>query len=64
LSLTELREAFSLTRAQTSELARAFSVTPPVAEGVPHNSIGPISAPAWLRYLTMHADWESRKLKA
>ncbi|WP_293914143.1 DinB family protein [Deinococcus sp.] len=64
LGLSELRDLFSLTRAQTSELARSFEVTPPVREQVLHNMIGPISARAWLRYLSGHADWESRKLKS
>ena len=64
LSLSELAELFSLTRAQTSELARAFGHMPPVHDTARHNSIGPISAPAWLRYLTMHAEFESRKLKS
>ena len=62
LSLPQLRELASLTRAQTSQLARQFEQTPP-HEKAEHNSLGPLSARAWLRYLNLHADLESRRLK-
>ncbi len=62
LSLPQLRELASLTRAQTSQLARQFETTPP-QEKVDHDGLGPLSARAWLRYLNLHADLESRRLR-
>ena len=60
--MPQLRELASLTRAQTSQLARQFEATPP-QETVEHDGLGPLSARAWLRYLNLHADLESRRLR-
>ncbi len=62
LDLAGLRQLASLTRAQTSEFARSFEVRPP-QDKVEHNALGPISARAWLRYLILHAELESLRLK-
>ncbi|MDV6374870.1 DinB family protein [Deinococcus arenicola] len=63
-SLAELRDLLSQTRSGTVDLARQLHVSPP-EEGatVNHNGLGPLTAKAWLRYLTQHADLESRKLR-
>ena len=63
LTLPQLREAASLTRAATSEQARQFEKQPPVVDTAQHNDFGPLSARAWLRYLLFHAEFESRRLK-
>ena len=64
MGLPELRILLSQTRSGTVDLARQLHTTPP-EEGatVNHNSLGPLSAKAWLRYLAQHADLESRKLR-
>ncbi|GAA3997401.1 DinB family protein [Deinococcus rubellus] len=62
LDLAGLRQLASLTRAQTSDLVHSFGAQPPLGK-VEHNSLGPLSARAWLRYLTLHAEFESRRLK-
>lgn len=63
-SLGELQDILSQTRAQTVDLARQLHDNPP-PEGttVEHNSLGPLSAKGWLRYLAQHGDLESRRLK-
>lgn len=63
-TLRELQDLLSQTRAQTVDLARQLHDTPPV-EGttVEHNGLGPLTPGAWLRYLTGHADLESRRLR-
>lgn len=63
-TLRELQDLLSQTRAQTTDLARQLHAAPP-AEGtvVEHNGLGPLTARAWLRYLTQHADIESRRLR-
>lgn len=63
-TLAELRELLSQTRSGTVDLSRQLHVSPP-EEGatVTHNGLGPLTAKAWLRYLTQHADLESRKLR-
>ncbi len=63
-SWDELRAAFQTTRQQTVELARTLATRdrqqlPLVA----HNQFGPLSIPGWLRYLTVHANRESKRLK-
>jgi hypothetical protein len=32
-------------------------------EKVVHNSLGPLSVKAWLVYIKMHSEWESKKLR-
>ncbi|KEF34185.1 DNA-binding protein [Deinococcus sp. RL] len=64
VSLRELQELLSQTRSRTVDLARRLNASPP-AEGltVEHNGLGPLTPKGWLRYLTQHADLESRKLR-
>ena len=63
-SLTDLRNLLSQTRAGTVDLARQLHASPPGdGDTVNHNGLGPLTAKAWLRYLTQHADLESRRLR-
>lgn len=65
LGLEELRKLLSQTRSQTVDLARQLHRKPPHDDFVvEHNGLGPLTAKGWLRYLTQHADLESRKLRA
>ncbi|WP_309572181.1 DinB family protein [Deinococcus sp.] len=64
LSMGDLRALLSSTRAGTIELTRQLHRHPPQDDvTVEHNSLGPLTAKAWLRYLTQHADLESRRLR-
>lgn len=62
--LRELQDLLLQTRSRTVDLARQLHAAPPL-EGVTveHNGLGPLSPKAWLRYLTQHADLESRRLR-
>lgn len=63
-SLRELQDLLSQTRAQTVDLARQLHAAPPQDDlTVEHNGLGPLTSKAWLRYLTQHADLESRRLR-
>jgi len=63
-TLRELQDLLSQTRAQTTDLARQLHAAPPVeGTAVEHNGLGPLTPKAWLRYLTQHADLESRRLR-
>lgn len=63
-SLRQLQTVFSQTRIETIDLARQLHLSPPHDDFViEHNSLGPLTAKGWLRYLTHHADLESRRLK-
>ncbi|WP_291423456.1 DinB family protein [Deinococcus sp.] len=63
--LPQLRSTLSQTRARTVELARQLHHNPPDDDFVvEHNGLGPLTAKGWLRYLTQHADLESRKLRS
>ncbi|CAM3581560.1 DinB family protein [Deinococcus frigens] len=62
--LAELRNLLSQTRSGTVDLARQLHANPPEdGATVGHNGLGPLTAKAWLRYLTQHADLESRRLR-
>ncbi len=64
-SLADLRTMFSTTRAKTIDLARQLHKNPPSDQlMIEHNGLGPLTPKAWLRYLTQHADLESRRLRA
>ncbi|MFC4638732.1 DinB family protein [Deinococcus hohokamensis] len=64
-SLRELRELLSQVRSGTVDLVRQLHAAPPEDSlTVDHNGLGPLTAKAWIRYLTQHADLESRKLRA
>lgn len=62
-SVSQLRSAFVTTRAETVRLARQLQAhDPPRTATVVHNDLGPLTARGWLRYLTTHANLESRRL--
>ncbi|AXG99166.1 DinB family protein [Deinococcus wulumuqiensis] len=64
-TLRQLQVLLSQTRARTVDLARQLHLSPPDDDFVvEHNGLGPLTAKGWLRYLTQHADLESRKLKS
>ncbi|OLV15441.1 DinB family protein [Deinococcus marmoris] len=64
VTLAELRNLLSQTRSGTVDLARQLHANPPEdGATVNHNGLGPLTAKAWLRYLTQHADLESRRLR-
>ncbi|MFC4452850.1 DinB family protein [Deinococcus sonorensis] len=59
-----LLQAFSTTRARTIDAARRLEQRPPApGTTLPHNGLGDLSEKGWLRYLTLHADLESRKVR-
>lgn len=64
LTLDEQREVFRQTRAATVELAAMLSTTG-VGDSATalHNEFGPLSARGWLRYLELHANLESKKIR-
>lgn len=64
-TLRELQELLAQTRAQTVDLARQLhGAPPPEGTTVEHNGLGPLTPKGWLRYLTQHADIESRRLRS
>lgn len=64
-SILQLQQLMKDTRRRTTELAYQLHRTPPHEDDtVEHNSLGPLSAKGWLRYLTHHADLESRRLRS
>lgn len=64
LDMAALCTAFSTTRAETLALARAIEQKG-VAETAKanHNGMGDVSLKIWLRYLTTHANFESKRIK-
>ncbi|MHA0042801.1 DinB family protein [Deinococcus sp. PEB2-63] len=63
-TLPQLQALITSTRAASVDLARQLHTRPPNDDQtIPHNSLGDLTAKAWLRYLTHHADLESRKLR-
>ena len=63
-SWAELLADLQTTRAHTADLARRLEASPP-AQGVtvPHNGLGDLTPKGWLRYLTLHANIESRRVR-
>lgn len=64
LPLSELRGHFTTTRRGTVALVNILmlaGISP--SRSVPHNDFGDLSLRGWLRYLGMHAEIESRKLR-
>jgi hypothetical protein len=51
------------TRAETVAIGRRLAAEGKAEMVVAHNSIGPLSALGWLRYLRLHADLESRRVR-
>ncbi len=64
LELAAMRDEFRATRATTIELAQEIQQRG-IAETTTanHNAFGDISPKLWLRYLTMHANFESKRVK-
>ena len=61
--LEALVERFDAVRAETVALARRVAAEGVEGVKVEHNSLGPISARAWLRYLHAHAELETKRAK-
>lgn len=61
--LARLVERFDAVRAETVALGRRVAAADAGAALVEHNSLGPISARAWLRYLQVHAELEMKRVK-
>jgi hypothetical protein len=64
LDVAALRDALSATRAETLAIVNAIQQKG-VAETAKanHNDMGDVSLKLWLRYLTMHANFESKRVK-
>lgn len=64
LTIEELRHEFNSTRAKTLEIINAIQQKG-VAESATanHNDMGDVSIKLWVRYLTMHANFESKRVK-
>ena len=58
-----LVERFGAVRAETVALGRRIAAADAGAAAVEHNSLGPISAQAWLRYLQVHGELEMKRAK-
>ncbi len=60
----ELKEDLSQARTQTVQLVGELeSNNVDVSKTITHNQHGDLSIKGWVRYLNMHADFESRRLK-
>ena len=64
LNYAQLQDFFRATRAETVQLAQRIAAAKvPDAATVSHNFMGKLSARAWLRYLEMHANTESKRIR-
>jgi hypothetical protein len=61
--LAQLVERFAAVRAETVALGRRVAAADAGATPVEHNSLGPITARAWLRYLQVHGELEMKRAK-
>ena len=61
--LARLVERFDAVRTETVALGRRVAAADAGAVQVEHNSLGPISARAWLRYLQVHGELEIKRAK-
>jgi hypothetical protein len=61
-SWADLRTMFEQTRRESVALARSLSSTQ-LAQKVRHNMYGEISTAAWMRYIYIHGNLESRRLR-
>ncbi|RME81104.1 MAG: hypothetical protein D6775_14485 [Caldilineae bacterium] len=59
----ELLAQFEVTRAETVHLARELAAAGAVQTRIMHNQWGELSVRAWLRYLDIHANWESQRAR-
>ena len=62
--LGALVDELRATRAETVALGRRLAAEGRSGVAVEHNGIGPLTAAGWLRYLQLHADLESRRVRA
>lgn len=62
-SLAQLVERFDAVRAETVALGRRVAAADAGETKVEHNSLGPISARAWLRYLHVHGELEMKRAR-
>jgi hypothetical protein len=58
-----LKEQFAATRAETVTLAHDLDKASVTARKILHNQYGEISVKGWFRYLNIHANMESQKMK-
>ncbi len=64
LDLAALRQEFGATRAKTLEIVNAIQQKGLADSATAnHNDMGDVSLKLWLRYLTMHANFESKRVK-
>jgi DinB superfamily len=64
LGWDELKSEFAKVRQETLEITRRLECASPAPGPVVHNQFGPLSVKGWLRYLNLHANTESRKLRS
>ena len=58
-----IAQDFDHARRELLALVQTLAAVPEIEKGkVQHNEFGPLSAKAWLIYLEMHANFESKKL--
>lgn len=62
LTLTGLRKEWSIARRATMQLAGELEKLPDSTRVV-HNQFGPLSLRGWIRYLNMHAHFESKRIR-
>jgi hypothetical protein len=62
-ALPALLDRFGAVRADTVALARRVADEGRGAERVEHNSLGPVTALGWLRYLQLHGEFELKRAK-
>ncbi|MBK9051377.1 MAG: DinB family protein [Chloroflexi bacterium] len=58
-----LKQQFTETRAQTTALAHELDKAGVTKRKIRHNMYGEISVKGWLRYLNVHANLESKKMR-
>ena len=64
LDLAALRQEFAATRAKTLEIVNTIQQKGLADSATAnHNDMGDVSLKLWLRYLTMHANFESKRVK-
>lgn len=64
LTLDEQRAFFRETRTATLALVEQLQAADVGDDAMaPHNDFGPLTARGWLRYLDMHASFESKKIR-
>lgn len=63
LPLTTLVDELRDTRAETVALGQRVATEGRSGVTVEHNAMGPLTAAGWLRYLQLHGDLESRRVR-